>query len=459
MPRVHVLVDATGGSSLPLLESFVQVDEASEGSTRLLDFFDLRVRRLLAHSRDLPLAEVRLALGIGEPTIGVCETDLLSDYREMSAYVKLQFTVHSPASCEEEDITQRGERRLVPEQKMGLFALLSPFTKLGALRISNMVMPLDHQSEFYLSVGAAKDNAALKDHVITILGSWTLVGVLIVGVAVSMIDFVQPSSIAITMAHTWRLELFYFGICWFTACSALIGPVLLGSVLLTNSRACAEINFDLFMIACRPIFIFNEACLVATCWGLVILFALLAWVTQENVYLATVLTVAYLGCTTLMLVFINMSTALNVHGDLLVDKRAAPIRTFQFNTKDALRTEQKEVVRTLVANAMGHPDGTTMLHNYAWASGKASCPAYQRESSRSTSHSRRPWSRQFSRGLIRGSSHSDGERRVADERRVRVAPQHERRGVERVGRADDAAAQDCGAEGAALAGRARAAPR
>ena len=72
-------------------------------------------------------------------------------------------------------VTFGRESTIGTHDTLGFSSLLAPCRPFGLLNPWNFVLPLDHQQQFYFSVGAAKGNQALKEHVINTLTSWSVV--------------------------------------------------------------------------------------------------------------------------------------------------------------------------------------------------------------------------------------------------------------------------------------------
>ena len=206
------------------------------------------------------------------------------------------------------------------ERTFGFLSLLSPCRPFGALNPRNLLLPLDHQQQFNLAVGAAKGNEALKVHVITLLNSWSIVSTLIFGAALAMIpmpDEAQPVDEAL-------VPVFKF-LCMLACLCSLLGPVILGSVLMNNCHACGTANFDVFYRTCSPAFMFNELMVTSMCYSLIFATTMLPWVMQPNLVAASVFTGIALVLLFLILVpLINLVSAVNIYGGLLLERRAIP---------------------------------------------------------------------------------------------------------------------------------------
>ena len=151
---------------------------------------------------------------------------------------------------------------------MGL-ARLAPFL----LRPINVMLPIDHQMAYKSAVGAAKGSGPLRQHVARLLETWILVGALNIGVTLTMLSFVRTSQWGSSATEEAVQEQIFDWVCWAytvscysACCTALSGPIVLNAVLVTNTLACSDENFDLLLEAAKYVFLYADVLTAMMCY-------------------------------------------------------------------------------------------------------------------------------------------------------------------------------------------------
>ena len=252
---------------------------------------------------------------------------------------------------------------------LGTGAFARSFTKpWSTFSVKNAVFPIDHQVEFYLAVGAAKGKKALKEHVMQLLTSWTLVSSLIFGAALAMVDSFQSYAWHNETGHSEYIRVagsvgttLSVG----TAFCALVGPIVMGSVLLNNCKACGDVNFDLLIRSCQAAFTFNEVLIVCMCYGGLLAVIALLWVVIENALIALVSTCVALMIILKLIYHINTLSAVNLYGGLMHEERRAlpDVAIFDYNMEDR-ESARQQITDSLVRKTLSYDSEWQMLSDY-----------------------------------------------------------------------------------------------
>ena len=246
--------------------------------------------------------------------------------------------------------------RTAPEDgpPMGL-ARLAPFL----LRPINVMLPIDHQMAYKSAVGAAKGSGPLRQHVARLLETWILVGALNIGVTLTMLSFVRTSQWGSSATEEAVQEQIFDWVCWaytvscYSACiTALSGPIVLNAVLVTNTLACSDENFDLLLEAAKYVFLYADVLTAMMCYSLASALLLLPFIVLNHLLTASIL--SGLCVITLMATVysINLVSTLTVYGGLLSANRPCNARPWNFRSKRDGREMHVKVVDALVRKSL-----------------------------------------------------------------------------------------------------------
>jgi hypothetical protein len=83
--------------------------------------------------------------------------------------------------------------------------------------------------------------------------------------------------------------------CYITCASSFLGPIIVGSVLVNNTFACSDENFDLLLDAARWVFIYNEMLTAIMCYSLTVALLLLPFVVQNSIISGFVMATCFAG--------------------------------------------------------------------------------------------------------------------------------------------------------------------
>jgi hypothetical protein len=199
---------------------------------------------------------------------------------------------------------------------------------------SFFLFPYGHRDAFKRSVGAARGNEAARQHMLRLLQSWILVGALLVGLFISLLD--MGAAAAADSGQTFFDQLFgYF--CIFGAVASLGGPIIMNSVMYLCVSSTSSHNYDILAAISRRFMI----CAELLTWGMIVAcmfcFSLLPFVIfadRESLnrftpalgifnsqLLGWIVFGTIMALLTLIIYHINTLCVAAMHGGLFLEKR------------------------------------------------------------------------------------------------------------------------------------------
>jgi len=231
------------------------------------------------------------------------------------------------------------------------------------------LLPVCHREQFVRCVGAAKGNVQAKQHVMRVMQTWILVGALIISLFISMLD--MDNSVMANKGETLYDQIFGF-ICIFGASCALMGPIVMNSIMYLCASSVSDENFDHFMAMGRGFIYLSELLTWGMCLACMLCFAFLGLIMFSdhadlpasfpgfNGMLMAWVSFGLIASLLFVVTYhINVLCAATIHGGLLSSNRDSDVEVWAHENEN-----YGKVVDHIVREAVLYKDVEILMQHY-----------------------------------------------------------------------------------------------